>query len=392
MEEKINSTLFLNAIPIDAVTTHLTPFLTLQDMITLKKVCHQYNTLFDIDCKNKHITSAGISCSSLICQTINSDIAMYKKALSLFAKSDKTMFFHLWNRENKSIIRHIERSFSTNITDIDNNDILQIYLGRYIPQREKYQIQLQYLQDTLAKKDISAAKVLNSTIPFSLFTKYKEYTKNYTLIEKICLLKDLSLFKILISQNKKYINSCNAQGIPTVSIVACLGTKEMLEELFNYPINIESKTKEGQTPLHFAIRGGTAANVKLLCEKKAFIMARDACGNNTLHVAARNGRFNILKTLIKFIRKKDEITSIDIIHDRNNGKMTLLHCAAIRGAIKCMQFLLQNKSDINARDIHEKTPLHYTVERNKALATVLLLDNGARRDIKDNKGNLAIPL
>ena len=64
-----------------------------------------------------------------------------------------------------------------------------------------------------------------------------------------------------------------------------------------------------------------------------------------------------------------------------------LHFAAMSGSVDCVQILIDNKADVNARSFALYTPLHDAVGVGAVECAKLLLDNGANVNSK-NKVNI----
>ena len=63
-----------------------------------------------------------------------------------------------------------------------------------------------------------------------------------------------------------------------------------------------------------------------------------------------------------------------------------LHKAARKGSLKLIRSLLNHGADLNAVDIEGCTALHVAIDRFHPKAASMLIEGGAKEDLKDNKG------
>jgi len=72
-------------------------------------------------------------------------------------------------------------------------------------------------------------------------------------------------------------------------------------------------------------------------------------------------------------------------------EVTALHLAAGFGSTKTVKILLEADADISARDVNERTPLHYAAH-NRVDVVKMLLDNGADVRAVDRQQQTALDL
>lgn len=78
-------------------------------------------------------------------------------------------------------------------------------------------------------------------------------------------------------------------------------------------------------------------------------MSRQDDYDTPLHLAVRNGQFELVRMLLR--------RGI-VIDAKNNDDHTSLHLASEAGQVEIVQLLLRSRADTAARDRRKRTPLH----------------------------------
>ena len=182
----------------------------------------------------------------------------------------------------------------------------------------------------------------------------------------------------------------------------------------------------GGTPLHYAVLHGHVANINTLVDLGAEVNIPDIIGNSPLHYAARRNDEAKTATVEWLLEKGADIHQRDILGrtpimiaveyenqdvfntlvsrgasltDRNIEGHTLLHIALldykIRNRISMVEMILKaGRSEleiINSPDrTYGNTPLHWAAHKGYTDVMKILLERGARLDIKNNDGELPL--
>jgi serine/threonine-protein phosphatase 6 regulatory ankyrin repeat subunit B len=85
----------------------------------------------------------------------------------------------------------------------------------------------------------------------------------------------------------------------------CKGNTEIVEELVNNGVDINTVDTDGDTPLHEACFGGHVNVIKLLLGNKADINIANKDGNTPLHLASFNGNKEIRNLLEEHIQNQE---------------------------------------------------------------------------------------
>lgn len=107
-----------------------------------------------------------------------------------------------------------------------------------------------------------------------------------------------------------------ALGRYPLHFAASLQQSTIVKVLLDNHAKVDSVSKDGETPLFSAARGGCDSTFDLLIENKAKIEQRDSKGNTVLHVAVSRGHTSIMRNVVQkidsTIRNKAEKTPLDL--------------------------------------------------------------------------------
>lgn len=118
--------------------------------------------------------------------------------------------------------------------------------------------------------------------------------------------KHIDVVKVLLSSKA---NIEVKQGLVQESllhIAVCNGDEKMTTLLLE-KLEIDSKNRYFETPLHYAAKKGFNGIVTMLIEKKANIEAKDEKGKTPLHFAAKNGNKEVVEILLHYSANKEEL-------------------------------------------------------------------------------------
>jgi len=127
---------------------------------------------------------------------------------------------------------------------------------------------------------------------------------------------------------------------------------------------------EPALPLHEAVRAGNIESVTEMLARGIAIDVQDERGNTALHLAALQGNSQLLHILLDAGMLLKDV--------KNHAGFTLAHCAACsENGIFCLQLLLERGVDIEARNISGLTPLACAAFRGRIDAVRYLLSKKA---------------
>lgn len=191
-------------------------------------------------------------------------------------------------------------------------------------------------------------------------------------------------------------------------------------------IPVDAKNSFGETPLFSAVSKDHMEASRLLIELGADVNAADYTGRTSLMLAARRGLLDHVQWLIeqgaqpydKDVRGDNAMDHVAMIMSKepytgtvyrrqqvlghleklylrdhkkvSNAGFTLLHCAALRGDLKCMSHLIEAGAELNAVTRQGETPLILAARRGYVDCVRCLVSDGAALGIEDGDANDAL--
>ncbi|XP_041374024.1 uncharacterized protein LOC121387078 isoform X1 [Gigantopelta aegis] len=161
--------------------------------------------------------------------------------------------------------------------------------------------------------------------------------------------------------------------------------------------NVNAKDTFLNTPLHIAAEISSVECVEFLIEKGAEVNVTNKSGKTPLHSAVMpiiflyNSRGHCFKKeclkLVQLLHKKGaNLNATDI-----NGN-TPLHIAAENNSVECVNYLVEQKSDVDLQNANGKTGLHLASESDYADVILELIQRGADLSVRDSHSNTPLDL
>eukprot|EP01018_Ginkgo_biloba_P011236 Gb_08864 [translate_table: standard] len=189
-----------------------------------------------------------------------------------------------------------------------------------------------------------------------------------------------NVVRLLIERDLGITKVVDKNGRTILHAAALLGKAELCEKLSG--VLGMCKDRDGETPMHYAVKQNNKAVVEVLLEYSEEIEIhkvdlRDLSGVTPLHIAAAQGNLTLVKILLSHLPQKFARIG-DFLGE------TALHKAARIGHIEIIKKLLESGSQpLQERDCDGKTALHYAVQvkkRDDAVAIAKLLVEKCKSD------------
>ena len=203
------------------------------------------------------------------------------------------------------------------------------------------------------------------------------------------------------------VDALNALGQTPLHIAAIKNKPANIEALLAFRANLHAKTqKEKVDALYLACAHDSVDAVKQLVAKGGKLDSAAPNGWTAVHVAAINGRDDLLQLLHDLGKDLSPLcidgTPLDFarIHKHNStvqllarlgakkGSTLSVHLAARHGDIEALDaWLKRNRANVRFRvKKHQATPLHWAAESDQAEAAELLLNHGADKTARTDGG------
>jgi ankyrin repeat protein len=162
---------------------------------------------------------------------------------------------------------------------------------------------------------------------------------------------------------------------------ASRGQLETVRTLVLSGVNVDSRSKYGNTPLMRAAYKGHMKVTEFLLDSGADVNAQNMYGNTSLLVTVSSGHSEMVEYLLS--RGADpQIRNID-----GNAPLTV---AAVDGKVLLAQLLLRSEADVNVTNNWSDTPLMKASDTGHAPVVKLLLEFGADPNAMNKFGNTAL--
>ncbi|XP_070176175.1 uncharacterized protein [Littorina saxatilis] len=168
------------------------------------------------------------------------------------------------------------------------------------------------------------------------------------------------------------VDSKDKNGLTPLHIASYNCHVDIASLLADLDANLNATDKSGLAPLHYACHRQCLETVQLLVERGGLVNAVDYEGTTPLHTVCIEGDTDIAELLILHNAHVDAKTSIG---------WTPLHLACYKGQKDIAQLLLQFRADINTTSRKGNTPLHIARTQSNTDIVRLLVANRAHINV-----------
>ncbi|NWJ10994.1 NOTC1 protein, partial [Crypturellus undulatus] len=174
------------------------------------------------------------------------------------------------------------------------------------------------------------------------------------------------------------IASCSGGGLETGNSEEEDDAPAVISDFIYQGASLHNQTdRTGETALHLAARYSRSDAAKRLLEASADANIQDNMGRTPLHAAVSADAQGVFQILIR-----NRATDLDARMHDGTTPLILAARLAVEGML---EDLINCHADVNAVDDLGKSALHWAAAVNNVEAAVVLLKNGANKDMQNNK-------
>jgi ankyrin repeat protein/L-ascorbate metabolism protein UlaG (beta-lactamase superfamily) len=185
---------------------------------------------------------------------------------------------------------------------------------------------------------------------------------------------DLAKVKELVLADKSCINTKTDQGQTPLHLAAQAGNQPITEFLIGQGAAIDAQDNQGNTPLHTAIAFKQIKSAKYLLAKGANVKIKNAEDMPAIILAMMSG----VKELVEPI-----LDAGQDINESFEGDMKLIHGAAIMGDIETIKTLLDRGANIDDKGENSITPMYIAIVQGDYDLVEFLLSQGIDKGYRE---------
>ncbi len=182
---------------------------------------------------------------------------------------------------------------------------------------------------------------------------------------------NLRWVQFILQCNPAFINKIDQHGYALIHYAVFCNQIQILRHLIAQEANINIESTNHYTALDLALENQTLDPIALfLVDAGAVITSAVDGKSHVIHLAAANGRLDLVKTLIQIYP--------NLIDVKDNSHRTALSWAAAQGHDEIVAFLIKNGADLDHIDSNNYSALDRAIENKNSGCILILMRSNAR--------------
>lgn len=191
------------------------------------------------------------------------------------------------------------------------------------------------------------------------------------------------------------IDDTEGDGFTMLHYAAIWGKAELAKILINKLANVNAFNQNALQPIHLASMRGFVDVVHILLDSGAFYNKENSSGKTPKDLTQNNDIIKIFETVEELFNAVDgnDLLAVEkLINDgatvnaKISDNFTVLHIAAKNGFFEVCDVLLKNKANPNIAGLHGIAPLHFAAEMSHFGIVQSLLTHGAMYNVMADSG------
>lgn len=200
----------------------------------------------------------------------------------------------------------------------------------------------------------------------------------------------------LLLENGADPNVVDPTGWSAFTVASAAGFSQVIDALVVSGVDVNAKNEDGKTALMYAAKSGDVPSIQILMRHQADLRSKDKLGATPLMYAAREGNAKALEVLLAQLDQanpsqvKPEKKRIEVVDQTDEAEWTALTWAVKKSKLEAAKVLVSAGADVNHIDAQDTPILHFAVDNGNLDMVNFLLENKVNVKAKDKYGLTAL--